>query len=94
MTADRVLFCRPPCNGAPKTSIFESSGKLNNSILGQTMYFYKFMVTKFPYRVYSWPRSRRKRLSETMTNSPPCHRNFGAMTSSYKYTTFCVCIAH
>ena len=41
------------------------------NILGQKMFFYKFKVTKFPYRVYSWPISRRKRLSETMTNSPP-----------------------
>ena len=60
------------------------------NILGQTIYLYKFMVMKFPDRVYSWPISRRKRLYETTTNSPPCHRHFGAMTSSYKYTTLCV----
>ena len=53
---------------------------------------YKFMVTKFPYRVYSWPISRKKRLFETTTKSPPCPRHIGPMTSSYKYTTLCFCI--
>ena len=60
--------------------------------LYKSLYLYKFMVTKFPYMVYSWPISRRKRLSEMTTNSPPCHRHFGTMTSSYKYTTLCIYI--